>query len=110
MLDLIVRDATLPDGRRGCDIAVRDGRIKEVAPALKAPARQEIDVAGCLVTPPFVDSHFHMDSALSYGQPRVNESGRRSSRLPASLPSSARPLNGAHNVRVSRSRRMMVPL
>jgi cytosine deaminase len=28
-----------------------------------------------MATPPFVDSHFHMDSTLSYGQPRVNESG-----------------------------------
>jgi cytosine deaminase len=75
MLDLIVRNASLPDGRRGCDIAVREGRIREVAPALTAQARREIDAAGCLVTPPFVDSHFHMDSALSYGRPRVNRSG-----------------------------------
>ncbi len=75
MLDLVVRNATLPDGRRGIDIAVQDGRIKELAPALGATARRQIDAAGCLVTPPFVDSHFHMDSALSYGRPRVNRSG-----------------------------------
>ncbi|MCU0591208.1 MAG: amidohydrolase family protein [Desulfobacterales bacterium] len=42
---------------------------------IDARARKEIDAAGCLVTPPFVDSHFHMDSALSFGQPRVNRSG-----------------------------------
>src|SRR6185436_5208437 len=30
---------------------------------------------GQLVTPPFVDAHFHMDSTLSYGLPRVNASG-----------------------------------
>ena len=35
----------------------------------------EIDAAGHLVTPPFVDSHFHMDAALSLGLPRFNESG-----------------------------------
>jgi cytosine deaminase len=75
MLDLIIRNANLPDGRRGCDIAVQDGRIKELAPAIGATPRKEIDAAGCLVTPPFVDSHFHMDSALSYGRPRVNRSG-----------------------------------
>ena len=33
-LDLIVRNATLPDGRTGVDIAVQDGRIVEIAPAL----------------------------------------------------------------------------
>ena len=75
MLDLILRNANLPDGRRGCDIAVQDGRIVELAPAISAQARKEIDAAGCLATPPFVDSHFHMDSALSYGRPRVNRSG-----------------------------------
>jgi cytosine deaminase len=75
MLDLIIRNANLPDGRRGWDIAVQEGRVKELTPAISAPARKEIDAAGCLATPPFVDSHFHMDSALSYGRPRVNRSG-----------------------------------
>jgi len=75
MLDLVLRNANLPDGRRGYDIAVQDGRIKEVAQAIGASPRKEIDAGGCLVTPPFVDSHFHMDSALSYGRPRVNRSG-----------------------------------
>jgi len=75
MLDLIIRNANLPDGRRGYDIAVQDGRVRELAPAIGAMARKEIDAAGCLATPPFVDSHFHMDSALSYGRPRVNRSG-----------------------------------
>jgi len=30
---------------------------------------------GQLVTSPFVDAHFHMDSTLTYGQPRSNQSG-----------------------------------
>lgn len=75
MLDLIVRRANLPDGRTGIDIAVQDGRIVETGPAIKAEARREIDAGGRLVTPPFVDAHFHMDSTLSLGQPRMNESG-----------------------------------
>ena len=36
---------------------------------------REIDARGRLVTPPFVDAHFHMDSTLSLGRPRLNESG-----------------------------------
>ncbi len=75
MLDLIVRNASLPDGRKGLDIAVQDGRIVAVMPAVDAEAAREIDAAGRLVAPPFVDSHFHMDSTLSLGQPRLNESG-----------------------------------
>ncbi|MEE9267684.1 MAG: amidohydrolase family protein, partial [Gammaproteobacteria bacterium] len=76
MLDLVVRRATLPDGRRGMDIACLDGRIVELAAKIEAPqAALVIDAAGCLVTPPFVDSHFHLDSTLSYGRPRINRSG-----------------------------------
>ncbi len=75
MFDLVLRNAKLPTGGALVDIAVRDGKIAEVAPAIVGDAAQEIDAKGCLLTAPFVDSHFHMDSTLTYGRPRVNESG-----------------------------------
>ena len=75
MLDLIVRNGNLSDGRRRMDIGCRDGRIVELAPAIDATAAREIDAEGRLVTAPFVDAHFHMDATLSYGRPRVNRSG-----------------------------------
>ncbi len=75
MLDLIVRHCTLPDGRTNVDIGVQDGLITAVEMALPAQATQELDAQGQLVTPPFVDAHFHMDATLSYGLPRVNQSG-----------------------------------
>ena len=75
MLDLLIRNATLPDGRKGIDIAVANGRIVEVRPQVSAEALEIIDAAGLLVSSAFVDSHFHMDSTLSLGQPRLNESG-----------------------------------
>jgi cytosine deaminase len=74
-MDLVIRNAALPDGRRGIDIAIEHGRIAAVGPALAVAAARTIDAGGDLVTPPFVDAHFHMDAALSYGQPRVNVSG-----------------------------------
>jgi cytosine deaminase len=75
MLDLIIRNANLPDGRTGMDIAIENGLIAEVVHGLEARAHREIEAAGRLVSPPFVDSHFHLDSTLTYGQPRVNASG-----------------------------------
>ncbi len=75
MLDLLVTHATLPDGRTDMSIAVQDGRIVGVTPGFQAPAAEVVDAQGQLVTPPFVDAHFHMDATLSYGQPRVNASG-----------------------------------
>jgi cytosine deaminase len=75
MLDLLVTHATLPDGRTDMSIAVQDGRIVEVREGLSAPAHETLDAAGQLVSPPFVDPHFHLDATLSYGLPRVNASG-----------------------------------
>ena len=75
MLDLLVRNATLPDGRSGLSIAVQAGRIVEVSPGLTAPAHETLDAAGLLIAPHFIDAHFHMDATLSYGLPRVNQSG-----------------------------------
>ncbi len=75
MFDLIVRHCNLPDGRTGQDIGVQQGRIVAVQAQLPGQAAQELDAAGQLVSPPFVDAHFHMDSTLSYGLPRINQSG-----------------------------------
>ncbi|MDH4050481.1 MAG: amidohydrolase family protein [Rubrivivax sp.] len=73
---LLIRGATLPDGRTGIDLLMQDGRITDVGTALPAPAgTHRIDAGGWLLSPPFVDAHFHMDATLSYGLPRVNASG-----------------------------------
>jgi cytosine deaminase len=74
-MDLILRGATLPDGRTGLDIAIKNGKIAALEASIGASAAREIDVSGRLVTPPFVDSHFHMDATLTCGYPRYNESG-----------------------------------
>jgi cytosine/creatinine deaminase len=73
--DLLIRNATLPDGRKGQDIAIEAGRIVAVQPSLNGEAGRVIDAAGHLVSPPFVDIHFHMDATLSLGLPRLNVSG-----------------------------------
>ncbi|WNV11292.1 amidohydrolase family protein [Tardiphaga sp. 709] len=73
--DLLIRNATLPDGRTGQDIAIKGGRIVAVQPNLAGEAGRVIDAAGHLVSPPFVDIHFHMDATLSLGLPRLNVSG-----------------------------------
>ena len=75
MLDLLIQNATLPDGRVNMSVAVRAGKILEVCAGLDVPARELFDAQGWLLSPPFVDPHFHMDATLSYGLPRVNASG-----------------------------------
>jgi cytosine deaminase len=75
MFDLVLRNANLPDGRTGIDIAIAGGRIAAVEAGITAEVGQSIDAAGRLVSPPFVDPHFHMDATLSLGLPRMNRSG-----------------------------------
>jgi cytosine deaminase len=74
-MDLIIRGANLPDGRTGIDIGIVGDRIAAVERHLQAKGAREIDARGRLVSPPFVDAHFHMDSTLSLGLPRMNQSG-----------------------------------
>ena len=76
MLDLLITNASLPDGRTNVSVAVQNGKITDVTQGpISAPARETIDAKGHLLSPHFVDPHFHMDATLSYGLPRVNESG-----------------------------------
>ncbi len=74
-LDLLIRSANLPDGREGVDIACSGGKITAIEKGITAEAGRVIDATGRLVSPPFVDCHFHMDATLSLGQPRMNVSG-----------------------------------
>jgi cytosine/creatinine deaminase len=46
-----------------------------VRSAIEAEPVREIEAGNRLVSPPFVDTHFHMDATLSLGIPRLNESG-----------------------------------
>jgi len=76
VLDLIIRNAKLTGRTEAAvDIAIRQGKIVDIAVNLDAVAADEYDAKGYLVSPSFVDSHFHVDSTLTYGTPRVNESG-----------------------------------
>ena len=65
MFDLKITNAALPDGRTGMGIGVSNGRIAAVERNLPGEAGEVIDAGGLLVSPPFVDCHFHMDATLS---------------------------------------------
>ncbi|WP_163765483.1 N-acyl-D-amino-acid deacylase family protein [Mycolicibacterium parafortuitum] len=62
--DLVIRGGTVVDGLGGqpftADVAVRDGVICAVG-TVDAAGSREIDAAGLLVTPGFVDLHTHYD-------------------------------------------------
>ncbi len=70
MLDVRITGGTVVDGTgspaRPADLAVRDGRIVDVAEpgAIREDAATTIDATGRLVTPGIVDPHTHYDAQL----------------------------------------------
>src|SRR5258706_11023922 len=74
--DLIIRHAHLHRHPDLVDIAVQDGRFVKIAGDLLSDnAHEELDAAGRLVVPPFIDAHVHLDAVLTVGQPRYNATG-----------------------------------
>jgi cytosine/creatinine deaminase len=73
-MELILRNGRRPNGQV-VDVGIAGGTIRALEPHLAAVATQEIDLQNRLVSPPFVESHIHLDSALTAGQPRWNQSG-----------------------------------
>jgi cytosine deaminase len=70
--DLVVRNATLPDGR-ATDVAVDGDRL--AADAADVDAARELDAEGGLLAPGFVDCHVHLDKAYIADELPENESG-----------------------------------
>ncbi|NHN91005.1 cytosine deaminase [Acetobacter sicerae] len=74
MMDLVLKNGVLPDGSRA-DIAIADGKIAAIETGFSGEAVETLDLEGYLVSPPFVDSHFHLDTTLTAGLIRHNTSG-----------------------------------
>lgn len=69
MYDLVIRGGTVYDGTGSApfkaDIAVKDGLIAEIG-EVAAKGKEEIDAAGQIVTPGFVDVHTHYDGQVTW--------------------------------------------
>ena len=69
MYDLVIRKGTIIDGsgdaRFIADIAVSDGKIVKVG-EVQESGQREIDAAGLLVTPGWVDVHTHYDGQATW--------------------------------------------
>ncbi len=73
---MIIKNAKLEDKAQLVDIKIENGCFTEIAPMIEAGEHEEIiDAKGWLVVPPFVEPHIHLDTTLTAGEPRWNESG-----------------------------------
>jgi len=73
--DLLVRNARLAGREEPVDLAVENGRFVRIGRSLDLDAERTLDAEGRLASPPLVDCHLHLDSSLTAGKPRYNESG-----------------------------------
>lgn len=64
-MDLVLRNATLADGAKA-DIGIAGGRIAVIAGSITGSAgasARQIDLAGRLVVPGFIETHLHLDKS-----------------------------------------------
>ena len=74
--NLLIKGVRIEDGPAGVDIRITDGKFSEIGAGLTPREGEEVrDFTGKLVLPPYIESHVHLDTALTSGQPRYNESG-----------------------------------
>lgn len=64
-MDLIVRNARLRGADGLVDVGIAPGRIERIESRLAARGAREVDAAGGLTTPSFVEPHIHLDKALT---------------------------------------------
>ena len=73
MYQLILRGVR--HGDELLDFGVEDGRVGRIAARIDERTEREIEAGGRLLSPPFIESHVHLDTTLTAGEPRWNESG-----------------------------------
>ena len=61
MYDTLIRNALVIDGSNSpgypADVAIRNGRIERIGNLQDAQAREEVDAAGRVLAPGFIDVH-----------------------------------------------------
>lgn len=72
---MLIKNAQLRNQNNLVDILIEDGKITKIEENINTDCKDIIDAKGYLVLPPFIEPHVHLDTALTAGDPRWNESG-----------------------------------
>ena len=82
---MLIKNVYIENAQETKDIRIRDGVFSEIAAGLTPEAGEEVvDATGLLALPPFIESHVHLDTCLTAGDPVWNLSGTLFVRLSAS--------------------------
>ena len=73
---MLIKQVLIENATEPKDVRIVDGKFAEIADNLTPEAgEQVIDATNKLMIPPFVDSHVHLDSTMTAGDPEWNETG-----------------------------------
>jgi cytosine deaminase len=62
-MDITIHNAILDKTLKPVNIGIRDGNIAVVSESEIPPGARSIEAGGAMVSPPFIDSHFHLENA-----------------------------------------------
>lgn len=73
---MLIRNLYIENAATLSDIRIEDGRFAEIGASLALGVGEEVvDLGGKLALPPFIESHVHLDTCLTAGDPVWNLSG-----------------------------------
>ncbi len=73
-LDLVIRNGINDTTGEAVEIGIESGVITAVSQSNLPPAIQELDAQGGMISPAFIESHFHLENALLWDG-LINQSG-----------------------------------
>ena len=72
---MLFRNALIENSKDPSDIRVENGSFREIGALEPAEGEEVVDLGRKLVLPPFIESHVHLDTCLTAGDPCWNMSG-----------------------------------
>ena len=67
---MLIQNVFLENQTTPTDIRVTNGLFEEIGPGLAPrPGEETLDCTGKLALPPFIESHVHLDTCLTAGEP-----------------------------------------
>ncbi|MBQ1900632.1 MAG: cytosine deaminase [Erysipelotrichaceae bacterium] len=72
---MLVKNARIENNEELTDIRIKDGVFEQIGKLEAMPEEEVLDLNGKLLLPPFIESHVHLDTCLTAGDPAWNMSG-----------------------------------
>lgn len=72
---MLIRNALIENSETTKDLRIRNGIFSEIGELVPEDGEEVLDLKGKLLLPPFIESHVHLDTCLTAGDPVWNMSG-----------------------------------